>query len=193
MKDAGTTPASPPSSETKPDGKPADPPKPRAPETYAEFKVDSALGELDKDQLNKATPIFRELDLDQAQAQKLVDFFTGFQKQQMEAVTKMRADWVSKVKSDSEMSGQLETIKTDIGRMYTHLPIDVANELKAAFDLTGAGDHPAIVKGLWKLAQKLNEGTHVTGGNPSKEGQKAPGAASRPSLASAMYPSLTQG
>jgi hypothetical protein len=111
---------------------------------------------------------------------------TGIRK----AVDDMRGDWREQVTKDTEMAGKLESIKTEIGRAYTHLPPTLVTEFKAAMDLTGAGDHPAFVKAFWKLAQMVNEGQHVTGGNPSRHGQAAPGEASRPSIASAMYPSL---
>jgi hypothetical protein len=165
-------------------------PKPRAPESYS-FKTDPANGDLDKEQLARATPLFKELDLDQAQAQKLVDFFTGFQKQQLDAVKAMREGWVAKINADPEMGGKLEQIKADIGRAYTHLPADVVKDFKAAMDLTGAGDHPAFVKAFWKFSQLIGEGTHVSGGGPTKEGQKSPNSTSRPTLASAMYPNLS--
>ena len=176
-------------SETTPDvaKTPADDKPPaRAPESYA-FKAPEN-GELDKSVLDRATPIFRELDLDNAQAQKLVDLYTAFQKDNMDSVKTMREGWVAKINSDPEMAGKLETIKADLGRLYTQLPPDLVKDFKSAMDLTGAGDHPAFVKAFWKLSKMVNEGSHVSGQSPSKEGQSRPGTPSRPTLAQAMYP-----
>ena len=67
-------------------------------------------------------------------------------------------------------------------------PAQVRLEFSGAMDLTGAGDHPAFVKALWKLSAYITEGSHVAGSGPSAHGQTAPGAATRPSAAKALYP-----
>ena len=172
---------------TKPPTTTEDKPTARAPESYA-FKAPENGGELDKSVLDRATPIFRELDLDNAQAQKLVDLYTAFQKDNMDSVKSMREKWVGQINADPEMAGKLETIKADLGRLYTQLPPDLVKDFKSAMDLTGAGDHPAFVKAFWKLSKMVNEGSHVSGTSPSKEGQSRPGTPSRPTLAQAMYP-----
>jgi hypothetical protein len=59
-----------------------------------------------------------------------------------------------------------------------------------AMDLTGAGDHPDIFKGWYKVAQRVIEGTHVSGKGPAPEGQAAPNKAARPSVAQSLYPNL---
>ena len=188
MKDlTSTTSSEPKTNDTTP---PPEPPK--VPDTYT-FTAPEGR-ELDKTTIDRATPIFRELGLDNPSAQKLMDLYNDLGKSWSEgtikAVNDMREGWRADVAKDPDMSGKLESIKTEIGRAYQHLDPKLVTEFKAAMDLTGAGDHPAFVKGFWKFAQLINEGTHVTGSGPSKEGQSAPGANSRPSLAASMYPSL---
>lgn len=164
-----------------------------APESYTPFKVPEGR-ELDAKVVDRATPIFRELGLSQDNAQKLVDFYneviSEHNQTSADLVKSMREGWVKQINEDKEMGGKLDTIKADLGRAYTHLPPDLIKDFKAAMDLTGAGDHPAFVKAFWKLAQLVNEGTHVSGSGPSKHGQAAPETNSRPSLAAAMYPTL---
>ena len=188
---------------TNPDGspKPAPPAEPgKAPDTYANFKAPDNYT-LDPKAVEAALPIFKELGLTQDQAQKLVDLQIARDieaaKAPTTAVETMRADWRSKVAADTELKAAvngdktgLDAVKLDIGRALTHLPPAEAAEFKSAMDLTGAGDHPAFVKAIWKLSQLVTEGKHVTGGNPSPLGQRAPGAADKPSAAKSMFPNL---
>ncbi len=109
----------------------------------------------------------------------------------------LRTDWQSKTKSDPDMSAAvsggktgLDAVKLDIGRALNTLDPKLTSDFKAAMDLTGAGDHPAFVKALWRLSQFVTEGKHVAGSGPSTQGQKAPDAKPR-SVASAMYPNLS--
>jgi len=167
-----------------------------APESY-DFKTPEGQPALDKAVLDAATPIFKELNLSQSQAQKLVDFYNTQMKAQTENITKtvntMREGWVNEVKADTEMGPKLDQIKADIGRAFDALgDTKLVNEFKSAMDLTGAGDHPAFVRAFWKLSQRVIEGKPVSGGGPSPNGQNSSGQVRRPSLASAMYPNLPQ-
>lgn len=156
---------------------------------------------LDAKLIDAVTPIFKEAGLSQETAQKLFDFHTNAMieaaKAPATAVETMRNDWRTKTLADTEISKAvngdktgIEAVKLDIGRALTHLPAAEATALKAAMDLTGAGDHPAIVKGWWKMAQLITEGKHVNGGNPSPAGQRAPGQTERPTQAKSMFPNL---
>jgi hypothetical protein len=110
-----------------------------------------------------------------------------------------RTEWQTAVKSDPDLAKAvsggktgLDAVKLDISRALNGLnDPKLASEFKAAMDLTGAGDHPAFVKTLWKLASFVTEGTHVTGTNPSPHGQRAPGISDKPSVAQALYPNLS--
>lgn len=179
------------------------PPAPAAgaPEAYTDFTAPEGYT-LDKAAIDAATPIFKELGLSQDQAQKLVAFHAS---QMIEAAKApqatyeaTRTEWQTAVKSDPELTAAvsggktgLEAVKLDISRALNGLgDAKLASEFKAAMDLTGAGDHPAFVKTLWKLASFVTEGTNVPGGGPSPHGQRAPGSAERPSAAAALYPNL---
>lgn len=175
-----------------------EPPKvepPKAPESYS-FTAPEG-GELNQAMIDKATPIFKELGLAQEPAQKLVDLFNAYSKDQsdlaIKAVNEMRANWREQVNRDPVMSGRLEQVTADVGRLKDSIfGTDKASRevFDAAMTITGAGDHPAIVKAWWKAAQMVNEGTHVSGSGPSALGQRAPGTNARPSMAQAMYPNL---
>ena len=197
MKDAQTTPSPTTSNPSPPNDSAAPKPstKPTAvPDAYT-FKAPDGT-ELDKPTADAATPIFKELGLSQAAADKLVGFYNERMKAVADAgsqaVLAMREKWVSEVKSDPDLGGKLDTIKADIGRALDALgDAKLVNEFKSAMDLTGAGDNPAFIKAFWKLSQKLIEGKPVGGGGPSPHGQQSSGMAKKPSLASAMYPNLS--
>ena len=151
---------------------------------------------LDPAIVDGATPIFRELGLDQAGAQKLVDFYNksvgDISKLASDAVVAMRTEWRTAVTSDPEMGPAMDRISADVGRMKAMLPADVREAFNEAMNLTGAGDHPAIVKALWKLSQYVTEGKPVSGGGPSPHGQTESGKVQRPSAAAAIYPNLSR-
>lgn len=179
--------SAPPPAETKPDT--------GAPETYTDFKLpDGAV--LDVEVLGKASPLFKELNLTQDQAQKLVDFYndinTASKEKLAAVVTEMRTEWRDQVKADKILGPKLDNVITEIGRAKAHLPAEVRSAFESALDITGAGDHPAIVRGFYEMAKLVNEGSHVQGGKPSPEGQTKSGATTPPSLAGAMYPNLPQ-
>jgi hypothetical protein len=165
-----------------------------APDTYASFTVPENY-KLDPTALESALPIFKELGLTQAQAQKLVDVQVARElaiaKGPQDAYESMRQEWRTSVTSDAEMGKQLDVVKADIGRALQVLPPDLVKEFKGAMDLTGAGDHPAFVKAMWKLSQFVVEGKPVTGRGPSPAGQVAPGTNQKPSAAKALYPNLS--
>ena len=178
------------STETKPEEvKPAG-----APETYADFVIPEGTT-VDKVAIEAATPIFKELGLSQDQAQKLVDLYpklTGdIVKANNDAYIAMREGWVSELKADKDIGGRLDHVASEIGKMKARLPAPLQAELNEAFNLTGAGDHPAVVKALYEITKLVNEGSHVSGGGPSEHGQNRSGQSKRPSIAGAMYPNLT--
>lgn len=185
------TSTSPKTEEPKPGDPPKDP-KTEVPATY-EFKAPDGYT-LDPKVIEEATPIFKELNLTQDQAQKLIDIQLKREISSAEAGQKayndMRAGWVAEVKADAEIGGKLSEVKQTIGKGLDSLgdPTLVAS-FKEAMNLTGAGDHPAFVKAMYKMSQRLTEGAPVSGKGPSPHGQTAPNAAP-PTAASALYPNL---
>ena len=172
-------------------------PKPAdgAPDTYT-FKPPEGQT-YDDAAIAAATPIFKELGLSQAAADKLVTFYNEQMKAVADTGTKavmaMREKWVTEVKSDPEIGGKLDVVKADIARAYDVLgDTKLVQDFKSAMDLTGAGDNPAFIKAFWKLSQKIIEGKPAPGGGPSPHGQTAGGNSPRPTIAQAMYPNLAR-
>jgi hypothetical protein len=171
-----------------------------APEAYADFKAPEGYI-IDKVLLEAALPAFKELNLTQDQAQRLVDIQVARElalaKAPQETYENLRKDWRAKVTADTDIRAYttdgktgIDAVKIDISRALGTLDPTLAGEFRAAMDLTGAGDHPAFVKAFWKLSQGLLEGKPVTGRGPSPAGQVDPSKPVRPSPAAAMYPNL---
>lgn len=186
------------SSTTEPapsDPAPAPDPAAGVPDTYNFAAPEGTT--LDKAVTDAATPIFRELGLNQAAADKLVAFYNQQMKAQadigVKAVLAMREKWVGEAKSDPALGPKLEQIKADVARAYDVLgDPKLVSDFKDAMNLTGAGDNPAFIKAFHKLAQLVIEGKPVSGGGPSPHGQTNSGRSERPSIASAMYPNLVR-
>lgn len=149
--------------------------------------------ELDKEVAKEASAIFKGMNLTQAQAQQLVDFYTAktseSANQPYQAWQDMQEQWVKEVKNDPVMGHRLDEVKTTISKAIDGLgDPKLARDFREAMDYTGAGNNPSFIRAFWKLAQKVTEGGHVAGGGPSPAGQQQkPGQVS---AAGAMYPNL---
>jgi hypothetical protein len=172
-----------------------DPAKLGAPETYANFSAPDG-GKLDATIVAEATPIFKELGLDQAAAQRLVDLYSK-QVAKVAGPEALKAiidaqntKYRDALNSDPDIGGKLDQVKIDIGRAYDAIgnPKLVA-DFKKAMDESPEGNRPEFVKMFHAFAQKLIEGKSVAGGGPSPLGQTTKPTV-RPSLAEAMYPHL---
>ena len=173
--------------------KPTD--KPGVPEKY-EFKAPEGF-DLNETVVTEASTLFKDLGLNNEQAQRLVDFQAKLQKDAADApyaaYDAMREGWQNEVKADPALGPKLPQIKETIGRALDTLgDPTLVTSFREAMNLTGAGDHPAFIKAFYKMAQAVVEGSPVRGANPSPHGQSATGRTERPSVAAAMYPNLTK-
>lgn len=99
-----------------------------------------------------------------------------------EAWTQQRKAWVEEVKADPEIGGdKLEPTMGKISKLLNEF--GDPNLREQVFDITGAGDHPLMIKFLAKVADALSEGTPVSG---DAGGDKL-------TLAERMYPSMKKG
>lgn len=108
----------------------------------------------------------------QDRAQRLMDIHADVVKKVGEANTKAWTDlnegWIKEAKADPEIGGaKLEATKTTIAKAIDSLGPDSAKAFRQALDMTGAGNNPAIIRGLNKWASQIVEGSHVTGTPPS--------------------------
>jgi hypothetical protein len=168
-----------------------------APEKYSDYTLPDGFT-LDPAVKTEADALFKGLGLDQKQAQSLVDFY-GKQISELssapaKAYQEMTDGWRKDSESHPDLRGKLgpgQEINVRISKALDGLgDPKLASDFKAAMDLTGVGNHPAFIRVISRLAEKVTEGTHVAGNGPSKEGQSQSGRTAPPSAAAAMWPTL---
>ena len=165
-----------------------------APEKYEDFKAPEGFV-LDQEVTGEFSALAKKGGLSQSYAQELVDFYVK-QLQQMnnapaEFYEAKQQEWKDQINSDPEIGGsKWNGTRASIGRLFDSLgDAKMTDAFREAMDYTGAGNHPAVVKFLARVAARLTEGGPVRGGGPSQEGMIRPGEG-RPSAAQAIYPNL---
>lgn len=134
--------------------------------------------------------MFRELGLDQAGAQRLVDFYSEQVKALAEGPAKLWRDtqdlWIDELRSDPTIGKGIEngTVGASIAKMVNALPAPLAASFREAMNFTGAGNNPAIVRGFYELSKRFAEPGPVQGNAPAT-------AKTKPGAAAALYPNLT--
>lgn len=174
-----------------------DKPTVKAPEKYEDFTVPEGY-KLDEAVAPKIQEMFKSMDLSQADAQKLVDFYIEQTRESQgrpyEAYKEMTDQWANDAKNHPDLRGKLgagQEVNVRIAKMYETLgDPQLVSDFKALMDLTGAGNNAAFIRVLDKLAQKVTEGSHVTGNKPSPAGQADPARSNPPTAAAALWPNL---
>lgn len=140
--------------------------KPASPEKY-EFAAPEGQ-ELDANALSVFEPIAKELGLTQEQAQKLVDIYPQIQQQQAEAWSKQIAEWGEQVKADKEIGGDKFT--ASVGLAQRALDQFGNPELREYLQVSGLGNHPALVRFCTKVGKSMAEDSFVV---PNQGGQRS--------------------
>lgn len=148
------------------EGKPEDGKDKKAegvPEAYA-FKAPEG-SELDKEAVAQFEPIARELNLNQEQAQKLVDLYGSkvmpqLMKQQAEVWQKQVADWGDAAKADKEIGG--DKFDGNLTRAKQALDKFGTPELREFLETSGMGNNPELIRAFYKVGAAMSEDTLVT-------------------------------
>jgi hypothetical protein len=167
-----------------------------APEKYADYTVPEGFA-LDPEVKKEADALFKGLGLSQEGAQSLIDLYTAktveAAKAPYDAYQKMTDGWRKEAESHPDLRGKLgpgQEVNVRIGKALDSLgDPKLASDFRQLMDLTGAGNHPAFIRAIDKWAQRLTEGTHVSGNGPTRASQSEPGKAP-PSAAAALWPNL---
>lgn len=143
----------------------------------------------------KAQDFFKSNQMSQAQADAAIKFYHELATEAQQAPFKLWQDmndgWVKEVTADPEYKGDIGNVKATISKFVDSIEDRaLADSLREAMDLTGAGNNPAFVKFMFRMGQRLTEGKHVAASGPSAFGQRAPGTGERPTAAHSLYPRL---
>lgn len=117
-------------------------------------------------------------------AQALVDLYLKTAKEASEkgstAWAETQTQWQDTTKADPEIGGdKLDGVLATVSKAIDKYG---SPELRQAMDLTGAGNHPAVIKFMYNMAKQFNEGTHISGnagGGGASLAEKMFGASSK--------------
>ena len=128
------------------------------PDTYADFVMPEGV-ELDSALLTEAAPLFKELGLNQDQAQKLVDFQAKQAKasseSQVDAFNQLMNDWQGQSKNDKEFGG--DKFEENVGIARSAIDKFGTPELKQLLEEHGVGNHPEVIRFMVKVGKLTAE------------------------------------
>lgn len=128
------------------------------PETYADFEVPEGTT-MDAASLEAFAPVFKDLELTQEQAQKLVDIQSqqvqAGQQAQVDAFSQQLEGWITDAKSDSEYGGD----KFDESTATAMQAVEAFGtpELKTMMETYGVGNHPEMIRFMYRVGQAVQE------------------------------------
>lgn len=131
-----------------------------------------------KEQMDALTTLATETKTPPEVAQKFLDMHMSLVQAQANASVQNYVDtqnkWGTEVKADPEIGGpKLEATIASCARAIDRLNVPGFRE---ALDLTGAGNHPAVVKAMNRIGQLMSEDRFKPGGNPPAAGPKSAAA-----------------
>lgn len=139
------------------------------------FKLPEGLTFADDD-MNAFLGIINNQELSlQDRAQALIDLQAGLAMKSSEAgsqawQTQMQ-NWQAEVQNDPELGGaNYEKTIASVGRVMDKF---ATPEIRQAFDDTGAGNHPQIVRFLAALGNQFSEASPTQPGNPTNAGNQS--------------------
>ena len=141
--------------EDKPDEKPG------APEEYTDFALPEGMT-VDPDLITEFKAEAKRLNLQQEDAQKLVDMQAKLAEKQGKAVLEQHqktvTGWADKVKQDlgADYKQELSYAAKAINKFGTP-------ELREFFNATGVGNHPELVKVFINIGKQISEDAFVEG------------------------------
>lgn len=133
------------------------------PENY-DLKMPEGV-ELDKAAADEFTAIAKELKLPADAAQKLADVGAKMAQRQVENHAKLVESWTESVKTDKEIGG--DKLAENLGIARKALDQFGTPELKDVLNMTGFGNHPAVIKAFYKIGKAISEDGFVKGSTPS--------------------------
>ena len=145
----------------KADGQP-DADADKAPETYEAFTLPEGV-QLDEAVLAQATPVFKDVGLNQEQAQKLVSFYASMQAetaaQQVAGFNKIKTEWAGELKADPEFGG--ENLSKTTGATKALIGKFGSARLLSDLKEWGWGNHPEFQRMCARINAALSPDTTV--------------------------------
>lgn len=161
-------------------------------ESYADLKIAEGFT-VNDEALTGAKAIFIEGQVAPEVAQKLLDLYTNNIKSTAEAAqraaqdqfTSLNTKWTGETNALPEFQGEAK--KQTLAILGRTMDEFGSPEAREAFNLTGAGNNPHIVKYILSLAQAVVEGSPTAAGRPPTTDPRK-----GKSLGQRLYPNSTQ-
>lgn len=152
-----------------------------APEAY-DFKAAEGQ-EYDGEFIKVYSEIAKELNLSQENAQELLDKVSPVvQQRQLEKINEIREGWAASSKTDKEFGG--DKFKENLALAKQALNELGTPELKTFLDNSGLGNHPELIRLLYRAGKAITP-DHFVGG---PKGEKKPEPKTFSEKAEALYP-----
>lgn len=138
-----------------------------APEEYADFEAPEGVT-FDTELLDQLKGLAKEDNLSQAKAQKYIDLAVQMQTRQAEAfdalVVDTRQAWLDQSRSDPEFGG--DALDANLATVQRALKAYATPELTKLLDETGIGNHPEVVRLLFRVGKSVSNDGFVKGSPP---------------------------
>ena len=144
-----------------------------APETY-EFnrQVADAPNELDPEVVTAFGEVAKDLNLPQEAAQKVLDKVAPvIQARQAKAIEEVKANWANDSQADQEFGG--ENFDSNLTVAKSALDTFGNDALKSLLAETGFGNHPEIIRFMYRAGQAISEDSYV-GNSEGAKGNSIP-------------------
>lgn len=151
------------------------------PESYSDFNFPEGI-DVDSAMMEKADALFKEVGLNQDQAQMVVDLY-GEKMQEMvqgqtDAFTQQVTDWETAAKADKEFGG--DKFDENLGVAMLGMEKLGTPELKDFLEKSGAGSHPEVLRAFYRVGKLLREDNPGSGDPTSEKADRV----------SVLYPDL---
>lgn len=143
------------------EAKAAEAKKGEVPEEYGEFLLGENF-QADKELLAEAIPLFKELGLTQEQAQKVVDLEARIYAKRMESWDNTVTGWSNAAKADTEYGG--DKFSENVAVAQRALNSFGTPELRAVLDQYGVGNHPEMIRLMYRIGKSMREDSVVMPG-----------------------------
>lgn len=132
-----------------------------APEEYAEFTAPEGT-ELGETVMAEFKAAAKELNLSQDAAQAMLDKVMPSMRSSYETqIETAKTTWAEASTADSEFGG--EQLNQNVATAKRALDTYGSDNLRGLLNETGLGNHPEVIRMLWKVGQTLNEDGVVPG------------------------------
>lgn len=133
---------------------------------------------INEEQLTKLKEIVADTTLSPSQrAQQLTDMHATIVKDLVEGPVKLwmdtQAQWQATVKADPELGGAKQPeVEATIAKALDSIGGKEAKAMRDAFILTGAGNHPEIVRLMYRVGKLVSEAAANVNGRPAGESKQ---------------------